>query len=44
MFDCCVYCGEVLSLFEQNRSECWVCQDVMSVTYSDDLEEPETIF
>ncbi|MEW9672256.1 hypothetical protein [Ammoniphilus sp. 3BR4] len=41
MSDCCVYCGEELSLFEKNRSECWNCQDIMSVTYSDDLEEQE---
>ncbi len=35
--DSCIHCGEVLSLMERNRSECWSCQDKTSVTYSDDM-------
>lgn len=36
MSDTCVYCGEELALMEKNRSECWVCQDKISLTASDD--------
>jgi hypothetical protein len=41
MSDRCVYCGEELAIMEQNRSECWMCLDRMSATYSDDMEECE---
>lgn len=39
--DRCIYCGEELSVMERNRSECWMCQDQFSVTYSDDMLESE---
>lgn len=41
MPDFCVACGEELSLMEKNRSECWDCQDKISVTYSDDVYDME---
>lgn len=37
MPDFCVFCGAELALMERNRSECWDCQDKISVTYSDDI-------
>jgi len=37
MPDLCVSCGAELALMERNRSECWDCQDKISVTYSDDF-------
>ncbi len=41
MKDYCVRCHEELAIMEKNRSECWECQDDMSVTYSDDAMEFE---
>lgn len=32
----CVHCGEELAIMERNRSECWDCQDKISLTASDD--------
>lgn len=37
MSDVCVFCGAELALMERNRTECWDCQDKISVTYSDDI-------
>ncbi|MEC1721414.1 hypothetical protein P9E76_04090 [Schinkia azotoformans] len=37
--DCCINCGEVLSVIERNRSECLDCRDRTSPTHSDDLTE-----
>ena len=34
--DACVYCKEELAIMERNRTECWECQDNISVTYYDD--------
>ncbi|MEW9674352.1 hypothetical protein [Ammoniphilus sp. 3BR4] len=39
--DRCVQCQEELSIMEQNRSVCWACQDIISVTYSDDQIQVE---
>ncbi len=36
MIDLCVNCGEELAPMEKNRSECWGCQDRISLTASDD--------
>lgn len=36
MQDVCVHCGEVLSLIEKSRSECFDCRDKISLTASDD--------
>lgn len=37
--DRCVNCGEVLSVIERNRSECWDCRERTSPTHSEDLTE-----
>jgi len=39
--DNCVHCGLELAVMERNRSECWECQDKISDTYSDDVEDDE---
>lgn len=36
--DYCINCGEVLSVIERNRSECFECRDRTSPTHSDDEE------
>lgn len=38
--DKCIYCGNELTKWERNRSYCWTCGELSSVTYEEN-EEPE---
>jgi hypothetical protein len=34
--DVCISCGEELSRFERNRSECWECMDITTEAYTEE--------
>lgn len=36
--DCCIYCGESLSLWERTRSHCWNCSELITTTYHEEDE------
>lgn len=33
--DECIYCGNELSKWESNRSYCWTCNELSSITYNE---------
>lgn len=38
--DVCISCGEVLSIMERNRAECWQCRDTKTTeAYSEDDDQ-----
>ncbi|HJV45426.1 MAG TPA: hypothetical protein VJ824_06835 [Bacillota bacterium] len=37
--DVCVYCGDDLSKWERIRSYCWDCNELMTDTYNEEVEE-----
>ena len=38
--DVCIYCGKEPSKWERNRTQCWSCNEMSTVSY-DEMEERE---